>query len=119
MPRPTIGQLDIGAPSRAPHGCVSCHVKRGKSDRRLNALLPKIKGHPNVSRLVETVPKDCGICHKKGSNAPLLKAAIHKMHSKGFALGAFAGKLTDPCLHCHRVNVRTGKIGVKSGLKNW
>jgi hypothetical protein len=102
-----------------PNGCVSCHVKAGASDRRLSVVVAKVKGHPNVSGMVKTVPKDCGICHKQGPKPPQLKAAVHKAHAKGFSVAAFGKKPVGACMNCHTADAKTGKVGIKSGSKNW
>lgn len=116
----TLGSQSTAAPMPAgdkyPNGCVSCHVKSGAKDLRLNSVLGKVKNHPNVAAMMKTVPTSCGMCHKKGPKPPKLMDAIHKIHGKQFkiAAAAFGQKPAGACLNCHSAD---GKV--KSGAKNW
>ncbi len=97
-----------------PNGCVDCHVK----DLSLNTLLAKIKGHPNVSKIVKKIPDNCMMCHKGGGKAPALSLLSHKNHL-GDKSSDFLTKYNGQCLSCHQLNQATGEVKEKSAPANW
>jgi hypothetical protein len=103
-----------------PNGCVDCHKNLGEGkDNRLPAMLAKIKGHPNVEKIVKVAPKDCTMCHKAGGKVPELNLVMHKVHFDKPTENAFVTTYKGECLHCHALDQKTGAMSVKSGPKNW
>ena len=110
----------INAKDDFPNGCVDCHKKDGANDNRLNAVLAKVKGHPDVSKMVKTVPKDCAMCHKGGtSKAPAIAQVAHEFHYSDAEKNVFVNVYGGQCLNCHSLAVETGIMKVKSGAANW
>jgi cytochrome c5 len=103
-----------------PNGCVDCHKKDGATDNRLNAVLAKIKGHPDISKVVKTIPADCEMCHKGGTGkAPLIAQVAHEFHYKEAATNVFVTTYGGQCLNCHALVVDTGVMKTKPGPANW
>jgi len=104
-----------------PKGCVDCHVDAvGGKDFRLNAVLAAIKGHPNIAKVVKILPKDCTMCHKEGSKVPALGFVLHKAHfGPDPAKSAFVANYQGSCLNCHKLDLATGAMTLKSGPTNW
>lgn len=89
----------LTAPDKLPNGCVSCHVQSAPDkDYRISAELKKIKGHPDVSKIVKSVPDGCLVCHKEGS-ANNFNKVIHNVHLRkdSYYIVEFQGN----CLNCH------------------
>ncbi len=102
-----------------PNGCVDCHKQSGGNDYRLNTALKEISGHPDVTKIVKTVPKDCGMCHKPNSSAGSLTLQVHKIHFENPDENHFISNYQGECLACHSLDLATGEMSVKSGPKNW
>ncbi len=103
-----------------PNGCVDCHKKDGANDYLLTTALKKIKGHPDVTKIVKTVPTDCALCHKGGAGKPPAIAQIaHEFHYKNAATNVFVTAYGGQCLNCHSLNADTGVMKVKSAAANW
>lgn len=103
----------LTAEDKLPNGCVSCHVKvSADKDYSISAELKRVKGHPDVSKIVKSVPDGCLVCHDKaGSKIPFNKV-IHNVHlsKNSYYLVEFQGN----CLNCHNYNADTG-MGFKKG----
>ena len=100
------------------NGCVSCHVVLPDgTDKRLNTAIKAIKGHPALT-MVKNVPGDCGKCHGKGKVSKL-SFSLHKQHYEKGEKSVFLKELKGSCTSCHSLDVKTGKVSVKSGAKNW
>lgn len=104
----------FAADDKFPNGCVSCHT----GDRLIPNMLAQIKGHPNVSKMIKSVPDGCAVCHKPNAKAPELKVAIHTVHKIKAADNAKAADVTGNCLNCHVINAK-GAIDIKLGKPNW
>ena len=103
-----------------PKGCVDCHTNAGGKDTRLNAVVAGIKGHPNIAKVVKTLPKDCMMCHKEGSKVPALGVVLHKAHyGPDPAKSAFVTTYQGACLNCHKLDLVGGVMTLKSGPANW
>jgi hypothetical protein len=102
-----------------PNGCVDCHKVAGEGqDYRLNVELAAA-GHPDISKIVKTVPEDCAMCHKTGAKAGALNTQAHHLHYVNPDENHFIAYYFGDCLACHALNVATGEMSVKSGPKNW
>ena len=103
-----------------PNGCVDCHRQvSAESDYRLNVSLKEMEGHPDISRMVKTMPKDCAMCHKAGASAGLLSNVVHEAHYEDPAENHFVSSYQGACLSCHTLNLSDGSMTMKSGAKNW
>ncbi len=102
-----------------PNGCVDCHRQTERGDYRLNAEVAKVKGHPNIDRIVKTAPNDCLMCHKAGAKAGPLSQVVHKIHFSDPSENHFVSHYQGACLNCHAIDLSTGAMSVKSGAKNW
>ena len=100
-----------------PNGCVDCHKVSGGNDYRLNVELGS--GHPDISKIVRTVPNDCSMCHKANTKAGALNLQTHKIHYQNPANNNFVKAYQGDCLTCHSLDLATGVMKVKSGPKNW
>ncbi|HUX39731.1 MAG TPA: hypothetical protein VMV83_01085 [Rectinemataceae bacterium] len=107
--------LPMSALAAAPNGCVSCHT----GDRVVPNMLAKIKGHPNVAKMIKSVPDGCLICHKAGApKAPTLMKAIHTVHDIPLATASTtAADVKGSCLNCHVVTGST--VSIKKAAANW
>lgn len=95
-------------------GCVMCHT----GDRVIPNMLAKISGHPNVTKIVKSVPDGCAMCHKPGAKAPALMNAIHTVHKIPLATASTkAADVKGSCLNCHIVS--GDKIQIKTAPANW
>jgi hypothetical protein len=99
-----------------PRGCVDCHKN---ADSRMPAEIARIKGHPNIDKIVKTVPNDCLMCHKPGGKVPELNLVMHKAHYDKPAENHFVTDSKGACLNCHTLDTTTGAMNMKSGPKNW
>jgi hypothetical protein len=110
----------ITAKDELPNGCVDCHQNAGAGkDYRLNVGIPaNLKGHPDISKLVKTVPNDCAMCHKEGQKAGALNLVLHTVHYAKPAENPFVTAYQGACLNCHALGA-TGAITVKSAPRNW
>lgn len=112
----------LSAPGQAndpfAKGCVSCHAKVPDGDHRLNAGIAKLKGHPGLGA-VKSVPGDCMKCHKPSAKKPTFADVIHKAHYGKGAASVFNKTFKGECTHCHSLDLKSGKMTVKSGPKNW
>ena len=103
-----------------PNGCVDCHALAGEGrDYRLNTEVAKVEGHPKIDAIVKTVPNDCLLCHKEGTQAGPLNLITHRVHYRHPNDNAFIRVYRGACLNCHKVNPGSGVMSVKSGPKNW
>jgi len=109
----------ITATDEHPNGCVDCHAKTGGGDYRLNVELDALGGHPPITAIVKTVPGDCLMCHKDGSNAGPLDLITHKFHYQTPRDNHFISGYEGSCLQCHSLNTSNWQMTVKSGPKNW
>jgi hypothetical protein len=103
-----------------PDGCVSCHKNDANAvPLKLNLMLAKIQGHPKVDAIVKTAPKDCGMCHKAGAKMGDLSPVVHMAHFAKKADSLFIKQFQGSCLYCHRMDLASGLVSIKSGAKNW
>jgi hypothetical protein len=117
-PKPFLPGITVA--DEHPNGCVDCHKNQGAGkDYRLNVSLAQIQGHPKIDAIVKTLPDSCLICHKEGSKAGALNIMLHKAHYEKSAENPFVQFYQGACLNCHKLDVATGKMTVKSGPKNW
>jgi hypothetical protein len=102
-----------------PKGCVDCHKNEGGGrDYRLNTSLAA-DGHVDITAIVKNVPQDCGMCHREGVAAGPLTQQTHKSHYQNPAENVFVNNYQGACLNCHKLDVATGAMSIKSGPKNW
>jgi hypothetical protein len=117
-PKPFLPGITVA--DEHPNGCVDCHKNQGAGkDYRLNVSLAQIQGHPKIDAIVKTLPDSCLICHKEGGKAGALNIVLHKAHYEKGAENHFVQFYQGACLNCHKLDVATGKMTVKSGPKNW
>ena len=110
----------INAEDKHANGCVDCHVDAGGgNDNRLNLELKKVKDHPDVGSMMNTLPKDCFMCHKEGGAASPINNITHKQHYTNPGENLFVTEYNGSCLECHAVDLSTGAMSVKNGPKNW
>jgi hypothetical protein len=103
-----------------PNGCVDCHKNQGAGkDYRLNVSLAVIEDHPKIDAIVKQVPEGCAICHKEGGKVSPLNLMVHKAHYLKGEKSSFVQFYQGACLSCHKLEVASGKMTVKSGAKNW
>ena len=102
-----------------PNGCVDCHAKTDGGDYRLNVSLKELSGHPDISRIVNTVPTDCAMCHKPKMPAGDLNNITHSSHYDNPDENHFIEYYNGDCLSCHSLNTATGVMTMKTGAKNW
>ena len=108
---------------QTPNGCVSCHAKHGDKDYTLPAEVKNVKGHPDISKIVKVAPTDCEKCHKDTGKIPSIAKVVHKVHfgptadntAKNHFVTAYAGS----CLNCHKLDLTTGDMSIKTGNANW
>lgn len=120
--QPTKKAPDIpGVTGKDPfmNGCVSCHVvlPDGK-DMRISQAMKALKKHPDVSKTMKNIPMDCMSCHPT-KTAMGLDRKLHPLHYGKQEKSVFVTEFNGTCTNCHSMNLKTGKIGIKSGLKNW
>lgn len=108
------GLPGLTATDMNPNGCVSCH----KGDTSIDKLLKKVK-HKNVDKKTKTVPDDCNSCHEGDEDVDPLSVVMHVAHYGAGAKSEFVSRQGGQCLHCHSLDVETGKVGVKKGARNW
>ena len=103
-----------------PNGCIDCHKNTGAGkDTRLNVSLPaSVKDHPDITKVVKTLPGDCALCHKAGAKVAALNTILHAVHYAKPAENAFVTVYQGACLACHSL-AATGAVTVKSGPRNW
>ena len=108
---------------QTPNGCVSCHAKHGDKDYTLPAELKRVKGHPDISKMVKVVPTDCEKCHTGKGKIPALASVVHKVHfgptAENTATNHFVTGYSGSCLNCHKLDLGTGAMSVKTGPANW
>ena len=110
----------ITAEDEHPNGCVDCHrMTSDGNDYRLNAGLKEISGHPDVTRIVRTLPGDCAMCHKPTVPAGGLSNVVHMAHYANADENHYVEYYQGECLACHALNTATGEMTNKSGPKNW
>ena len=110
----------INTEDKNPDGCVDCHVDAGGgNDTRMNVVLKKVKDHPDVAAMMNTLPKDCYMCHKEGGAADPINRMTHKQHYVNPGDNDFITDYEGTCLACHSVDINTGEVTVKNGPKNW
>ena len=105
-----------------PQGCVDCHLLGGDGrDTRLSKTLAALKNHPNVTNAFKgsNIPDACMLCHKQGSKLGSLSAELHKAHYVDLAKSVFVINYQGSCLNCHKLDLATGNMGLKSGPANW
>lgn len=103
-----------------PNGCISCHQKVGDKDFTIPAELRNIKGHPDISKSIKTVPDDCRACHRDGAKLPSIAKVVHLQHFGPDATkNAFVQRYAGSCLNCHKLDLSTGTMSIKSGKANW
>lgn len=101
--------LSAMAAETYPNGCVSCHT----GDKVITKVLAEVKGHPNIAKIVKSVPDGCKMCHKAGAKAPELFKVIHKEHDV-----KESKTIAGSCLNCHAVDAK-GVASIKKGASNW
>jgi hypothetical protein len=114
-----VGSLSAAAPAAylpgitdtdpAPLGCVSCHT----GDYAISKELAKVKGHPDVSKVVKSVPDGCAMCHKEGAKAGTLAEMVHTAHFGKGKDSVFVKNYAGSCLNCH--SFKAGVMGFKKG----
>ena len=109
----------ITAEDEHPNGCVSCHAQSGDNDYRLNVSVNAISGHPPITAIVKTIPKDCGVCHRPNVPAGPINTQTHKIHYENPSENVFVTVYKGQCLECHALNTATGAMSIKQGPKNW
>ncbi|MFQ6117746.1 MAG: hypothetical protein ACE5LQ_05700 [Candidatus Bipolaricaulia bacterium] len=105
-----------------PAGCVDCHKPRPDigQDFRLSVELQGIEGHPDISGMVATqeIPGLCMTCHTEQFKP--LSNIVHKKHfefEKDPLENHFIASYQGQCLYCHKLELETGEMTVKSGLE--
>ena len=136
---PTMG---LAAVDPYPNGCVSCHVldKDKSVDTRLSVglkewtagkiepgLLAKSKAssptgltlkgkHPAAEDSLEDIPGACLDCHDSGSKkAPPFSRLLHLVHLSGGVNNTYVTTFKSDCMHCHKLNTKTGEWSMPSG----
>jgi hypothetical protein len=110
----------INSEDKHPKGCVDCHVDAGGGKaNRLNVELKKVKDHPDVGAMMNTLPQDCFMCHKEGGAASAINMITHKQHYANPTKNSFVSEYGGSCLTCHKVDLDTGEVTIKNGPKNW
>ncbi len=110
----------ITVEDKHPNGCVDCHVKvDDEKDYRLPAELKHVEKHPQIEKIVKIVPNDCLKCHKEGTKPGDFNSVIHKIHFSNPQENHFVLHYNGDCLNCHKLDMNTFKMGVKSGPANW
>ncbi len=91
-----------------PNGCTDCHAKAGGVDNSLAAMVKKVAPkHPSVKEDIN----NCYICHAKRGDMGKIMHSGHLASGNGF-VETYGGS----CTHCHKVDPKTGAVGVK-GIK--
>ena len=114
----------VGDGDASPKACVDCH----KADKKLSVKLAswadatpapimaiataaapagmKLKGkHPKMPTFGKNIPKNCLMCHAKGSKVgPPLFQMVHLIHETG------ANSLD--CRSCHKLDGKTGQMNI-------
>lgn len=125
-----------------PKGCVSCHTldKAKGADHRLSVALAQwtagkvdadllakskasapagvvLKGkHPAAEDSLEDIPSGCLDCHDPGSRkAPPFGQLLHLVHLTGGTNNAFVTTFKGDCMHCHKLDAKTGTWSMPSG----
>ena len=109
----------INVEDKYPNGCVDCHANTADADYRLNTELKNLEGHPDITAIVKTVPKDCSMCHKPGVPAGALTGITHVDHYQEPGENVFVQQYEGSCLACHAIDTGTGDVSMKNGPKNW
>jgi hypothetical protein len=102
-----------------PDGCVDCHKTIGDKDYRLKTGLVRIGGHSEMATIVRNLPRDCMKCHKVDSPAGYLGDIAHRDHYRNPSENDFVIVYKGDCLHCHGIDLESGKTTLKDGSKNW
>lgn len=127
-----------------PKGCVSCHTldKTKGTDLRLSTALKQwsagkisatllahskasmpagvtLKGkHPSAADALEDIPSACLDCHDPGSKkAPPFSQLLHLVHLTGGTKNAFVTTYKGDCMHCHKLDPKTGAWSMPSGAE--
>lgn len=123
-----------------PNGCVDCHVDGKHGNLRMSTLMAswttavpaalvekakatsvtasKVKGkHPPMANVKTNIPQTClAGCHKKGSAiAPPFAQLMHAVHLVGGAKNQYLAAFQGECMHCHKLNQKTGAWKTASG----
>ena len=136
---PIIGRAAVDP---SPNGCVSCHVldKSKGVDERLSVKLKEwtagkiepgllaqskasspagltLKGkHPAAEDSLEDIPGACLDCHDSGSKkAPPFSRLLHLVHLSGGVNNTYVTKFKSDCMHCHKLDTKTGEWSMPSG----
>lgn len=105
-----------------PRGCVDCHIDAGEGrDYRLNRTVNAIKNHPSITNAFRNanIPDSCIMCHKEGSKLGSLGKNLHRAHYANLLKSPFVSSYQGSCLNCHRLDLSTGAMALKSGSANW
>ena len=102
-----------------PNGCIDCHRGAASETDRIDVILAKLDGHPNVAPITKRVPDDCRLCHKPKMPGGTLSFITHLQHYEDPADSDFISSYDGACLSCHALDLNTGEITIKSGAKNW
>jgi hypothetical protein len=142
--KPVIKLSDIPGittPDRTPHACVDCHANHPemKMDFRLTKVLAswkdsvpaeilkkaqaiapegrKLNGkHPDIKDLVKVIPNDCFMCHVRDSKvAPPFTKLLHAIHLEDGEKNHFLTRANGTCTSCHKLDQKTGTMGLGSG----
>jgi hypothetical protein len=112
----------IVSPDEHPRGCVDCHVYvSDDKDFRLNKAVAIDTKHPNIANAFKgtLIPDSCMLCHKEGSKLGSLSARLHKVHYQNLQKNPFITVYQGSCLNCHKIEMATGHMALKSGPANW
>ncbi|MEI6874414.1 MAG: hypothetical protein WCL50_04695 [Spirochaetota bacterium] len=105
-----------------PRGCVDCHIDAGEGrDYRLNKTVNAIKNHPSITTAFKNanIPDSCLLCHKEGSKLGFLGKNLHRAHYANLLKSRFVSDYQGSCLNCHKLDLSTGAMNLKSGSANW
>ncbi|MGB5623467.1 MAG: hypothetical protein WBN65_13325 [Gammaproteobacteria bacterium] len=102
-----------------PQGCVSCHTNTDDGDMRLNHMLQRVS-HSMAGQRTLVIPDGCDRCHADADSiGGALSTLVHRAHYEDPVHEKFVNEFNGECRSCHAVDYETGKIGVKSGERNW
>ena len=127
-----------------PRACVECHrdIPDMGKDFRLTVLLgkwengadpkylekaqaampagKKLSGkHPDIRKIVSTIPTDCLMCHwRESEKAPPFSRMLHLVHLVGGKDNHYLMKYKGECLNCHKLDQRNGHWGLGNGVEN-
>jgi hypothetical protein len=138
----SVSSPAVAAVDPYPKACIDCHVvqKDKGSDQRLSVALKNwtagkvdadllakskasapaglvLKGkHPSAEDALDDIPGACLDCHSGTSKkAPPFGRLLHLVHLTGGANNTFVTSFKSDCMHCHKLDSRTGEWSLPSG----